>query len=102
MATFLIHLCVLMGGGVCIWIVGELIVTQANQNLLGPDKIQRSIWSRTGLKRGEMSRAWETHQQFFPNSSLRSLYVALCVLVVLWLFFGLTLLQKLASATTPN
>ena len=102
MAILLTYLCVFMGGGVGIWIVRELIVTQADENLLDVDKIQRSIWSRTGLKSGEMSRAWQTHQQFFPNSSLRSLYIILYVFVVLWMFFGLQFLQKSAQVISPD
>lgn len=92
-AIFLTYFCVFMGGGVGIWIVRELIVTQADRNLLDADKIQRSMWSRTGLKSGEMSRAWQTHQQFFPNSPLRTLYIILYVFVVLWMLFGLASLQ---------
>jgi hypothetical protein len=80
-----------MCDGVGVWIVRECIVSEADQNLPDSDKIHRTIWARTGLKSGEMSRAWRTHEQFFPNSSLRSLYIALWAFGLCWMFFGLAL-----------
>jgi hypothetical protein len=97
MDTLLIYLCILMCDGLSIWIVRECIVSDADQNLPNSDKIHRAIWARTGLKRGEMSRAWRTHQKFFPNSPLRALYIALWAFGVCWMFFGIAFLTPLTN-----
>jgi hypothetical protein len=86
---------ILMSGGVGIWIVRELMAKEADQQLPSDEKIRRTIWSRTGFKSGEMSRLWQAHQQFFPGSLLRFWYVALWVLTLSWMFFGLNLLNHL-------
>lgn len=86
---------VLVGGGAGIYIVREMLVDEADEQLPDEEKIQRTMWWRTGLKSGEMPRAWETHQAFFPDSSLRFWYVVLWVLSLSWMFLGLQLLQTL-------
>jgi hypothetical protein len=90
----LIYIIIFFGGGIGIWIVRELLLAEANQQLPDEEKIQRTKWSRTGLKSGEMSRLWQVHQQFLPDSSLRSWYIALWVLTLSWMFFGSSLLQR--------
>jgi len=93
----LIYVLVLLGAGIGIWIVRELLVEQADEHLPDDEKIRRTIWSRTGLKAGEMSRAWQVHSQFLPGSSLRSWYVALWILAVFWMLSGLQLLNRESS-----
>jgi hypothetical protein len=93
--SLLIYVIVFLGGGMGIWIVRELLLTEANQQLPDEEKIRRTMWSRTGLKSGEMSRLWQVHQQFLPDSSLRFWYIVLWVFTLSWMFFGLSLLQRL-------
>jgi hypothetical protein len=89
----LVYLALFFGGGIGFWIVREVMMMQAGTKLSAGDKIQRTMWSRTGLKWGEMSRMWGVHRQFFPQSSLRFWYKALWVFTILWMFFGLSLLR---------
>ena len=93
----LIYASVLLGAGFCIWIVRELLIDQADEHLPGDEKIRRTFWSRTGLKAGEMSRAWQVHSQFLPGSSLRFWYVALWILAIFWMLTGQQLLNRVSS-----
>jgi hypothetical protein len=88
-----IYVFLLMAGGVGIAMVRQRILEEADQKLPEGEKIQHTFWNRTGLKSGEMSRAWQTHRQFFPTSSLRFWYVALWVCSVSWMFCGPNLLK---------
>lgn len=90
---FDLYFCFILAGAMAIWIVRERLVSQADQKLPEDAKVQRTMWSRTGLKSGEMTRMWRAHREFFPNSSLRFWYVALWVLTISWMFIGLELLQ---------
>jgi uncharacterized protein YneF (UPF0154 family) len=54
-----------------IWIVSEAILTADDQRPPENEKMRRTMWSRTGLESGEMSRAWKAHQRFIPDSLLR-------------------------------
>jgi hypothetical protein len=89
-----VYFCLFVCGGVGIWVVRERIVTEADTHLADSDKIQRTMWSRTGLKTGEMTRAWRIHRRFFPHSSLRRLYVGLWIFTLSWMFLGLDLLRR--------
>jgi hypothetical protein len=93
-SILLIYVCFFFGCGMAIFIVRERMVAQANQQLPEDEKIRRTMWSRSGLAGGEMSRLWRAHRQFFPDSSLRFWYIALWALALSWMFFGLTLLQR--------
>jgi hypothetical protein len=93
-----IYIVVFLLGGIAIWVVREMMLAEANQQLSDEEQIRRTIWNRTGLKSGEMSRLWDVHRQIRPNSSLRIWYVARWILIPLWMFFGLSLLQGLAHA----
>jgi hypothetical protein len=75
---FSIYACVLFAGGAGIWIVREIMTVEVDERLPEAEKIRRTMWNRTGLKSGEMSRMWQAHQQFFPDSRLRFWYIALC------------------------
>ena len=88
-----IYLCVFVGGGIGIKIVRDRILAQADERLPTDAKIRHTIWSRSGLKTGEMFRAWRVHRQFFPDSPLPFLYIAVWVFTLSWMFFGLNLLQ---------
>jgi hypothetical protein len=92
--TFFIYFCIFFVGGVGILIVRDRMVMQADQRLPDGGKIRGTVWSRNALKRGEMFRLWRVHRQFFPRSPLRFSYLALWVLTLSWLFFGLNLLQR--------
>jgi hypothetical protein len=50
-----IYICFFLGGGLGIWIVRERLIAQANLQLPDDAKVQRTMWSRTGLKSGEMT-----------------------------------------------
>jgi hypothetical protein len=88
-----IYFCLLLSSGLGVWVVREQMIAQADSHLPDSGKVRRTMWSRTGLKSGEMSRLWETHRELFPNSPLRSMYVALWAFLILWMIFGLGLLQ---------
>jgi hypothetical protein len=88
-----IYICFFFGGALGFWIVRARLVAQANRELPEGAKVQRTMWPRTGLKSGEITRMWRAHREFFPNSSLRFLYIALWVLTLSWMFIGLELLQ---------
>ena len=90
---FFIYFCIFFSGGIGILIVRDRMVMQADRRLPGDGKIRRTVWSRGGIKGGEIFRLWRVHRQLFPKSSLRFSYVALWVLTLSWLFFGLNLLQ---------
>jgi hypothetical protein len=90
-----IYVSLLMAGGLGIALIRWRILEDADQKLPDDEKIQHTFWNRTGLKSGEMYRAWQTHRQFFPNSSLRFWYVALWVLSVSWMFYGPNLLRHM-------
>ena len=92
--TVSVYVFFFLGGGLGTWIVRERLVNQANQRLPQGAKVRRTMWSRTGLESGEMTRMWRAHREFFPNSSLRFWYIALWVLTLSWMFFGLKLLQS--------
>jgi hypothetical protein len=98
MNVFLIlYIIVFLVSGIAIWAVREMMLTEANQQLPDEEQIRRTIWNRTGLKSGEMSRLWDVHQQTRPNSSLRIWYVVLWIFTPIWMFFGLNVLQRLAK-----
>lgn len=90
-----IYVSLFMAGGVGIAMIRHRILEEADQKLPNGEKIQHTFWNRTGLKSGEMFRAWQTHRQFFPNSSLRFWYVALWVLSLSWMFCGPNLLKHI-------
>src|ERR1700723_1198881 len=91
------YIIVFLVGGIAIGAVREMMLTEANRQLPDEEQIRRTIWNRTGLKSGEMSRLWDVHQQTHPNSSLRIWYVILWIFIPIWMFFGLNLLQRLAK-----
>jgi hypothetical protein len=95
--VLILYITVFLVSGIAIWAVGEMMLTEANQQLPDEEQIRRTIWNRTGLKSGEMSRLWDVHQQTRPNSSLRIWYVILWIFIPIWMFFGLNLLQRLAK-----
>jgi hypothetical protein len=95
--VLILYIIVFLVSGIAIWAVREMMLTKANQQLPGEEQIRRTIWNRTGLKSGEMSRLWDVHQQTRPNSSLRIWYVILWIFIPIWMFFGLNLLQRLAK-----
>lgn len=84
---------IFVGVGICILIARERMVAEVDERLPDHEKIQRTMWSRSGLKDGEMSRVWRLHGRLFPDSSLRFWYIALWILALSWMFFGLSLLQ---------
>jgi hypothetical protein len=94
---FYIYLCFLFLNGAGIWIVREAMVAEVDERLPENERIQRTMWNRTGFENGEMSRAWRTHEQFFPDSWLRCWYPALWVSGILWMFFGLGILHGISS-----
>jgi hypothetical protein len=96
-AVLVIYIVVLLLGGAVGWAVMETMLTEANQQLPDENRIRRTIWNRTGLRSGEMSRLWNVHQQTRPNSPLRIWCVILWIFIPIWMFFGLTLLQRLAK-----
>jgi hypothetical protein len=89
-----VYFCIFLGDGVGILIVRDRMVMQADRRLPGDGKIRNAMWSKSRLKRGEIFRLWRVHRRFFPHSSLRFSYMALWVLTLSWLFFGLNLLQR--------
>jgi hypothetical protein len=94
---FSIYVCLAFASGAGIWIVREVMIVEADERLPENEKIRRTMWNRTGLESGEMSRMWQAHQQFFPDSRLRFWYVALWVFTIFWMFFGLGILQSILS-----
>jgi hypothetical protein len=97
-AVLAIYVAVLLVGGLVGWAVREMMLTEANQQLPEEYQIRRTMWNRTGLKGGEMSRLWEVHKETHPNSSLRIWLVTLSIFIPVWMFFGINLLQRLAKA----
>ena len=93
--SLLIYLAVFLCGAMANWIVREVMLTQANQQLSDEERIRRTLWSRNGIEIGEMSRLWHVHRQIQPNSSLRFWYFALWIFTPSWMFFGLSLVQRL-------
>lgn len=71
------------------------MVRQVNESVPPAEQIRRSFWSRNGLAYGELSRLWKTHKRLFPSSKVRFCYPASLVIMVLWMFFGLTLLNMI-------
>ena len=94
---FYIYMCVLFLDGAGIWIVRGAMVADVDERLPENEKIQRTMWNRTGFESGEMARAWRTHEDFYPGSWLRFWYVALWVSGILWMFFGLGILKGISS-----
>jgi hypothetical protein len=92
---FSIYVCLGFASGADIWIVREVMTVEVDERLPENEKIRRTIWNRTGLEYGELSRMWQAHQQFFPDSLLRFWYVALWVFTIFWMFFGLRTLQSI-------
>jgi hypothetical protein len=88
-----VYFCIFLAGGIGILIVRDRMVVQADRRFPNDGKIRETMWSRSGIKRIDIFRLWRVHRQFFPNSSLRFSYVALWVLTLSWLLFGLNLLQ---------
>jgi hypothetical protein len=88
-----IFICVFLSFGPAIVIVRGRMIAQANERLAPDDQMQGNPLVRGGIKWREMIRAWRVHREFYPDSSLRFWYVALWVLVILWVFFGLKIVQ---------
>jgi hypothetical protein len=94
---FTIYVGLFLACGAGIMIVRKVMVVEVDERLPENEKIRRTMWNRTGFKSGEMSRMWQAHQQFFPESLLRFWYVTLWVFAILWMFFGLGILQGILS-----
>ena len=94
---FSIYVCLFVACGAGIWIIREVMIVEVDERQPENEKIRRTMWNRTGLESGEMSRMWQAHQQFFPDSRLRFWYVTLWVFAILWMFFGLGILQGILS-----
>jgi hypothetical protein len=94
---FSIYVCLFVACGAGIWIIREVMIVEVDERQPENEKIRRTMWNRTGLESGEMSRMWQAHQQFFPDSRLRFWYVALWVFAIFWMFFGLGILQCILS-----
>jgi hypothetical protein len=92
-----LYFCLFLASGAGIWIVREAMASAVDERLPENEKIRRTTWNRTGFESGEMSRMWQAHRQFFPASRLRFWYAALWVFTILWMFFGLGILQGLSS-----
>ena len=90
-----IYFCVFLGGTTGIMIVRDRMVVQANRLLPEDGKMWGAIRVRSAFKRGEIFQLWGVHRQFFPHSSIRFSYMALWVLTLSWLFFGLNLLRRM-------
>jgi len=93
---FCIYMGLLFASGAGIWIVREAMLGDVDERLPENEKIRRTMWNRTGLESGEMSRMWQVQEQFFPDSWLRFWYVALWVFRISWMFFGLSLLNPIS------
>ena len=93
---FLIYAGRALACGAGIRIVREVMTAEVDKRLPEKEKIRHTMWNRTSFKNSEMSRMWQAHQQFFPDSLLRFWYVALWVFVISWMFFGLGLLQRIS------
>ena len=92
---FYIYLCIFLGGSAGIWIVRDLMVRQIDRHLPVEGKIRAGTRPKDRWKWAEAFQLWRVHRQFFPISLLRFSYMALWVLTLSWLFFGLSLLRRM-------
>jgi len=88
-----IYFCILLGGAAAILILRDRMLVQANGRLPDDGKIPGALRFRSAFDRREMFRVWRVHRQFFPRSSIRYSYMALWVLTLSWVFFGLSFLR---------
>jgi|SRR5580692_557658 hypothetical protein len=95
---FLIYLGFFFAGAIASLLVRDQMMKEANEHLPTDKSFAYAILSKTWLERGEFSRLWGVHRQFFPNSSLRFWYVTLWVLTLSWMFFGLSFLNIISEA----
>ncbi len=92
---FFIYFCIFLGGGVGILIVRDRMVMQTDRRFTEDKNIRGALPSKNSFKFRETVQLWRVHRKFFPHSALRLSYMALWVLTLSWLFFGLSLLRHI-------
>lgn len=92
---FFIYFCTFLGGAVCLLIVKDRMATQTERRLAADGNPQGTIAPRRSFKLSEIVLLWRLHRKCFPRSALRVSFVALCVLTLSWLVFGLSILGRI-------
>ena len=83
--------------GLAQWMVWKRITREVNQHLPDSEQYSTSMWAFQRSARAPVNqfKIWQLHRQFYRESYLRLLFLA--TLVVMILFFGLTVLTDVAA-----
>lgn len=98
MGILFVYIGIFFSGGLTQTLVWNRITGEVNQRLPESEQYSISVWALKRSARGAFTQVkiWRLHRQFFRNSHLRLLFLATLVLTILWMFFGLTLLNGMA------
>src|SRR5580698_4709376 len=83
--------------GLAQWMVWKRMTREVNQHLPDNEQYSTSLWAfqRSARAPVHQFRIWRLHRQFYRDSYLR--WLLLVTLVVMILFFGLTVFADMAA-----
>jgi hypothetical protein len=83
--------------GLAQWMVWKRITREVNQHLPDSEQYSTSLWAfqRSARAPVHQFKIWRLHRQFYRDSNLRLLFLAILVLMIV--FFALTVLTDRAA-----
>jgi hypothetical protein len=93
------YLGIFFSAGLIQTLIWSRITREVNQHLPDSEQYSISVWALRRSARGEFNqfKIWQLHRHFFRDSYLRLSFVAALVLTIFWMFFGLSILNAVAT-----